>query len=116
VGALTTNILIIDDIRDRGFDAAKGKRTVAVRFGAGWSRGEFLLLLAFAYLSPLWFWLGLDFSAWVLLPWLTLPLAIGTARAVLTQDGYELLLPVTPRAGRLLLAYCALLATGAALA
>jgi 1,4-dihydroxy-2-naphthoate octaprenyltransferase len=88
---------------------------VAVRFGAKWSRMEFMLLLALSYLAPLWFWLDLGFSAWVLLPWLTLPLAIGTARAVLTLDGYEPLLPVTPRAGRLLLAYCALLAVGTAI-
>jgi 1,4-dihydroxy-2-naphthoate octaprenyltransferase len=115
VGALTTNILIIDDIRDRDFDALKGKRTVAVRFGSEWSRAEFLALLALSYLAPLWFWLGLGFSAWMLLPWLTLPLAADTARAVLTLDGYEQLLPVTPRAGRLLLAYCALLALGASL-
>jgi 1,4-dihydroxy-2-naphthoate octaprenyltransferase len=38
VGALVTNVLIIDDIRDRAFDAAKGWRTPAVRFGIGWSR------------------------------------------------------------------------------
>jgi len=115
VGALTTNILIIDDIRDREFDAVKGKRTVAVRFGKEWSRREFLALLLLAYLAPLWFWLGLGFSAWTLLPWLTLPYAFATARAVLTLDRYEQLLPVTPRAGRLLLAYCALLAIGATL-
>jgi 1,4-dihydroxy-2-naphthoate octaprenyltransferase len=114
VGALTTNILIIDDIRDRDFDAVKGKRTVAVRFGKQWSRLEFLLLLGFSYLAPLWFWLDLGFRAWVLLPWLTLPLAIGSAREVLTLDRYEELLPVTPRAGRLLLAYCVLLAIGSA--
>jgi 1,4-dihydroxy-2-naphthoate octaprenyltransferase len=114
VGALTTNILVVDDIRDRDFDVVKGKRTVAVRFGAKWSRAEFTALLVLAYLAPLWFWLDMGFGAWVLLPWLTLPLAVGTARAVLTLDGYQDLLPVTPRAGRLLLAYCALLAAGAA--
>ena len=114
VGALTTNILIIDDIRDRGFDAVKGKWTVAVRFGKEWSRMEFLVLLALSYFAPLWFWLDLGFSAWVLLPWLTLPLAVGATLAVLTLDRYEDLLPVTPRAGRLLLAYCALLAAGVA--
>jgi 1,4-dihydroxy-2-naphthoate octaprenyltransferase len=114
VGALTTNILVIDDIRDREFDAVKGKRTVAVRFGARWSRAEFLALLALAYLAPLWFWGGgLGFDAWILLPWLTLPYAFVTARAVLTRDRYEELIPVTPRAGRLLLAYSGLLAVGA---
>ena len=72
VGALITNILIIDDIRDRDFDVVKGKNTIAVRFGKGWSRTEFLCLLVFAYLMPFWLWLGLGFSAWVLLPWVTL--------------------------------------------
>jgi 1,4-dihydroxy-2-naphthoate octaprenyltransferase len=114
VGALTTNILVVDDIRDREFDAVKGKRTVAVRFGKEWSRAEFLALLLFAYIAPLWLWRGLSLGAWVLLPWLTLPQAAATARAVLTLDRYEDLLPVTPRAGRLLLAYCVLLAVGLA--
>jgi 1,4-dihydroxy-2-naphthoate polyprenyltransferase len=114
VGALTTNILIIDDIRDREFDVVKGKRTVAVRFGKEWSRAEFLALLLLSYLAPLWLWLGLGFSAWMLLPWLTLPYAFATARAVLTLDRFAELGPVTPMAGRLLLAYCVLLATGAA--
>jgi len=115
VGALTTNILIIDDIRDREFDAVKGKRTIVVRFGMQWSRAEFLALLVLAYLAPLWFWLGFDFGPWILLPWLTAPLALSLARAVVTLERHEDLVPMTPRAGRLLLAYCVLLAAGAAL-
>lgn len=115
VGALTTNILIIDDIRDREFDAVKGKRTVAVRFGAQWSRREFLGLLALAYLSPLWLLLEPGFGAWALLPLLSLPLAARTARKVLALDTYSALVPVTPEAGRLLLAYCVLLALGVSL-
>lgn len=115
IGALTTNILIIDDIRDREFDAVKGKHSVAVRFGEQWSRAEFLALLMVSYVAPLWFWLGLGFSAWILLPWLTAPYALSTARAVLTLHRYEDLVPMTPKAGRLLLAYAALLAIGAAI-
>jgi 1,4-dihydroxy-2-naphthoate octaprenyltransferase len=114
IGALTTNILIIDDIRDRKHDAAKGKRTVAVRFGKEWSRAEFFVLLMLSYLAPAWFWQGLDFSAWTLLPMLTIPYAWTLARAVLTLDRFEDLVPLTPRAGRLLLAYAALLTIGAA--
>ena len=115
VGALTTNILIIDDIRDRKFDAVKGKRTIAVRFGMQWSRVEFLALLAVSFLGPLWFWLALGFSPWILLPWLTAPLGVSLARAVMTLERYEDLVPMTPRAGRLLLAYCVLLSAGAVL-
>jgi len=116
VGALTTNILIIDDIRDRDFDVLKGKRTIAVRFGVRWSRREFVALLALAYASPFWFWQQLGFGEWILLPLLTLPFAALTARKVMTLARHEDLIPVTPEMGRLLLAYCALLAAGVALA
>jgi 1,4-dihydroxy-2-naphthoate octaprenyltransferase len=114
IGALATNILIIDDIRDREFDAIKGKRTVAVRFGKEWSRAEYALLLSLSYLAPFWFWLGFGFSAWILLPLATVPHAWTTARAVMTLDQFEDLVPITPKAGRLLLAYAVLLAIGAA--
>lgn len=114
VGALTTSILIIDDIRDREFDVEKGKRTVAVRFGIEWSRREFAALLVFAFLAPLWFWLGLGFSARVLLPLVSLPLAVALARAIFTLDRFSDLVPMTPKAARLLLVYSALLAIGVA--
>ncbi|MDH4189141.1 MAG: 1,4-dihydroxy-2-naphthoate octaprenyltransferase [Betaproteobacteria bacterium] len=112
VGALTTCILIIDDIRDREFDLEKGKRTVAVRWGLRWSRAEFLALMGAAYLAPIWAWGWLEFSATVLLPLATLPLAVATTRLVFRLERFEDLVPMTPRAARLLLAYSALLAAG----
>ena len=114
IGALITNILIIDDIRDREFDVVKGKRTLAVRKGMHWSRAEFVTLLALSYLAPLWFWLGLGFGAWVLLPLLTIPYAVSTVRGVLTRDRFEDLVPMTPKAARLLLVYAICLAVGVA--
>ncbi len=107
-------IQFIGDIRDRAFDVVKGKRTVAVRFGPAWSRAEFVALLALAYIAPLAFWLGMGFGARVLLPLLTLPYAVSTVRAVLTLDRIGDLVPMTPKAARLLLAYAALLAGGVA--
>jgi 1,4-dihydroxy-2-naphthoate octaprenyltransferase len=112
VGALITNILIIDDIRDRDFDVLKGKKTVAVRFGARWSRAEFVALVTLAYLAPFWFWLGLSLGTWTLLPLLSLPIAFLTTRAVLTRDKFTELVPMTPRAAMLALAYSILLAIG----
>lgn len=114
VGALTTSILVIDDIRDRRFDVAKGKVTIAVRWGIRWSRAEFVGLQALAYLVPAFLWAGGGFSAWVMLPLATLPFAISTARDVLTRDRYEDLVPATPKAGRVLLAYSLLFAAGVA--
>lgn len=114
VGALITNILIVDDIRDRDFDIVKGKRTIAVRFGRTWSRVEYLSLLVVAYLLPFWFWLGLGLGAGMLLPLLTLPYAVAIARDVLTLEEFAELVPMTPRAARLALAFSFFLATGLA--
>jgi 1,4-dihydroxy-2-naphthoate polyprenyltransferase len=114
VGALVTNVLIIDDIRDRDFDAEKGWRTGVVRLGKSWSGTELIGLTVFAYLIPFWFWLGLGCNAWVLLPLLTLPGAIAVARIVATHERREQLLPMTARAAALALAYAVLLAIGIA--
>jgi len=115
VGALVTNVLVIDDIRDRSFDARKGWRTTAVRFGLRGSRIEYLGLSALAYLAPFGFWLWLGFGATVLLPLLSVPLALPIASAVMTKDSTADLFPMTPRASLLALVYSALLALGLAL-
>lgn len=114
VGALVTNVLVIDDIRDRAFDAQKGWRTGAVRFGLRWARREYVLLSIFAYAAPLWLWLGLGFSAWTLLALATLPLALPIARAVGREERREALVPMTPRASLLSLLFASLLAAGIA--
>lgn len=114
IGALITDILIIDDIRDYEFDIEKGKNTVAVRFGRIYSRIEFVALMAFAYLAPFWIWRGLGFSVWTLLPLITLPLAVLIARAVWTRDRYIELMPMTPRLAMLTVGYSMCLAIGLA--
>ncbi len=116
VGAMITGILIIDDIRDREFDAVKGKNTIAVRWGVGWSRAEWLLLMTLAYLAPLWFRYALGYTSWIYLPLLSLPLAISLGRNLLTHERYADLLAATPRAARLVLIYSTLLAVALALA
>jgi 1,4-dihydroxy-2-naphthoate polyprenyltransferase len=115
LGALAVNVLIIDDIRDRHFDAAKGWRTGPVRFGLGWSRTEYVMLSAFIYVIPFWFWLQWHLDAWVLLPLITIPFAYAIARRVLTEDSHDSLLPMTPLAAMLCLVYAVLLAIGIAL-
>lgn len=112
VGALVTNVMLIDDIRDRHFDAVKGWHTFAVRFGLSGIRREYLALTVLAYLLPLAFWLWLGYSAWILLPLLTLPLAYNVAWAVCTLDQTKDLIMMSPRASYLSLIYSALLAAG----
>lgn len=112
VGALVVNVLLIDDMRDRIPDRGKGWRTGAVRFGLGWSRAEIIALTAFAYVVPFWFWLGLGFSPWILLPLLTLPRGVTVARAICRTERFEDLFPMTPKAAFLSLYYGLLLGIG----
>ncbi len=114
VAALTTNILVIDNIRDRAFDAAKHEITLAVVLGETWSRVEYLALLALAYAVPVALWWRGGAAA-VLLPLLSLPYGVVVARRVWTRRGYEPLLPMTPQAGQVLLLHSVLFAVGLAL-
>jgi 1,4-dihydroxy-2-naphthoate octaprenyltransferase len=114
-GAIVTSVMLIDDLRDRAFDASKGWRTGAVCRGAGWSRGEIALLLAFAYVAPVVGWLALPFDAWVLLPLASLPLAVSILRALWAARERAALVPLTPRTAWLATVHSALLALGLAL-
>ena len=116
VGALVTNVLLIDDLRDREFDATKGWRTVAVRFGPAGSRLLYCALSALAYLAPFAFWIVAGFRAWILLPLATLPWAVRIARTVLTREDPASLAPMTAKASVLSCAYAALLSAGIAMA
>lgn len=113
VGCLVTCVLVIDDLRDQHFDARKGWRTSAVRFGRRGSRFEHAALTAIAYLLPWWFWSGLGFGAAVLLPLATAPLALWIVIAVFRRDPSRLV-PMTPRASLLSMLYGALLGIGLA--
>jgi len=114
VGALVTNILLIDDLEDRQFDASKGWRTLAVCFGQAGSRMAYCSLSLVAYLAPLVLWSVGGYGAWVLLPLATLPLALQILPIVLTHDDEPTLEPATARAAILTFAYAALLAIGVA--
>ncbi|RDI70507.1 1,4-dihydroxy-2-naphthoate polyprenyltransferase [Halopelagius longus] len=114
VAAISTNILVVNNVRDKEEDATTGKRTLAVRFGYGFSRGEFLAMLAVAYLVPLWFLGRPDYGVTVLLPLLSLPYAASVARTVLSETTGDALNPALERTGKLLAMYAVLFAAGLA--
>jgi 1,4-dihydroxy-2-naphthoate octaprenyltransferase len=90
IGALATAILVVNNLRDIETDARAGKHTLAVRLGDGTTRSYYMLLLAIAYLLPafLW-WRGLA-QAWVMLTWLSLPLALRLASRMRHERGLAL--------------------------
>lgn len=114
VAAISTNILVVNNVRDREEDKQTGKTTLAVVLGYRGTRIEFIALLALAYLAPLWFFLRGD-GLFVLLPWLSMPLAGRVTRTILEQTDGEALNPALTRTGRLLALYSLLFAIGLAL-
>jgi len=87
-GALVTDILVVNNLRDIETDHRAGKRTLAVFLGASRTRMEYVLLLALAYIVPLLLWVGGGQPAWVMLPWLSLPLAVYLVREIfVASDG-----------------------------
>jgi len=111
VGALSTAILVVNNVRDRASDTRAGKRTLAVRFGRNAGIVEYALLVGLAYAVPLVLAPG---HALRLLPLATLPLAVlrvrGLARAA-TGPEHDALLAAT---AQLLLLHGALFAAGLA--
>lgn len=75
VGALITAILVVNNLRDIETDRHAGKITLAVRLGRPGTQVEYLLLLVVAYLTLVVLWMQ-RWDTWLLLPWLTLPLAV----------------------------------------
>ncbi|MFB6129506.1 MAG: 1,4-dihydroxy-2-naphthoate polyprenyltransferase [Salinigranum sp.] len=114
VAAISTNILVVNNVRDRETDAAAGKRTLAVRLGYRFSRVQYLLMLALAYVVPVWFWLDRGFSPAVLFPLVTVPYAASVAKTVLTETSGAALNPALERTGKLLAAYAITFAVGLA--
>jgi len=75
VGALVTNILVVNNYRDIEQDKLAGKNTLAVKLGRTFSQYEFIILMTASFIVPLIIFLSYDVKGWVFLPYLTLPIA-----------------------------------------
>ncbi|WP_440007484.1 1,4-dihydroxy-2-naphthoate polyprenyltransferase [Halomicrococcus sp. SG-WS-1] len=112
VAAVSTNILVVNNVRDIETDREAGKKTLAVLVGRQASCAEFVALLALSYLVPVFLWTTDAFSPAVLLPLVTLPYAALVSRTVLTETSGDALNPALERTGKLLAAHSALFALG----
>ncbi|MFN2547185.1 MAG: 1,4-dihydroxy-2-naphthoate polyprenyltransferase [Myxococcales bacterium] len=102
MGALSTAILVVNNLRDRATDARVGKNTLAVKIGARATRVEYVVLLTLAFGLAL----ALKGRPW---PLVALPLALQPLRRVLRSDGAALN-PALGETARLQLVFAALLA------
>ena len=90
MGALITNILVVNNLRDIHTDRAAGKKTLAVRLGARAVRIEYGLMLVLAFATPAIMWLTGVTPKWVLGAAISLPWARSPLSLVLYQHGQEL--------------------------
>jgi 1,4-dihydroxy-2-naphthoate polyprenyltransferase len=112
VGLLAAAILVVNNVRDVPTDARVGKRTLAVRLGRRRARDLFAACVYGAFLVPPIVWLAGSFDAWLLLPWLALPLAVPLVRTVRAHDDGPTLNAALARSGMLQLVFCLLLSAG----
>ncbi|MCU4183646.1 1,4-dihydroxy-2-naphthoate polyprenyltransferase [Acidiferrimicrobium sp. IK] len=113
VGLLSVALLVVNNLRDVAGDEMSGKRTLAVRLGAPTTRLFYVACLAGAYVFVVVAAL-VGGSAWILLPVLSLPVAVAPARRVLAGAAGRDLIEVLGATGRLVLVLGALLAAGLA--
>ncbi len=111
IGLLAAAILVVNNLRDLATDKAAGKRTLAVRLGRQGTIAEYTLLVGLAYALPIVMALVRVCRPWVLLAWLSLPLAAALLKQVRTLQG-RALNQVLAHTARLELIYGALLALG----
>ena len=115
IGLLVTNILVVNNLRDRETDIVAGKRTLAVRTGDRATRAQYTGGTVLAYLIPAALAFAGKVQPWMLLPLLTLPLAFVLVRQVLGGVSGRDLNAVLEQTGKLLLLFGVLLAIGAML-
>lgn len=76
VGALCTNILVVNNLRDVEQDGRAGKNTLGVLLGEQALRWEYTLMLILAAAIPFYFYLRLGYGMLVLLPIIGMPLGV----------------------------------------
>jgi 1,4-dihydroxy-2-naphthoate polyprenyltransferase len=104
VGALVTNILVVNNLRDIATDRIAGKRTLAVRLGQSGTRWEYAVLLGTAFVIPVLLGISGEIGGFWWLPLLVLPIAIPLARDVWRTEG-RALNPILGRTARLALLF-----------
>ena len=116
VGAMSTAILVVNNIRDIETDRRAGKNTLAVRLGRERARRLYVALLALAYIAlPVALAVAEDEDPdrwWAMLGYLSLPLAWRAAQPVLTRTDGPALNGALARTGAVLGVFSLLVSAG----
>jgi len=110
MGALSTAILVVNNLRDIKTDTQAGKETLAVRFGKLFARGEYVVLLVFACLIPIILAFRYNQLSLVL-PIFSIPLTVRLIIRISIETG-EQLNDVLVQTAKLMLIFSLLLSFG----
>lgn len=112
VGALSTNILVVNNLRDVEQDGPAGKNTLGVLLGENALRWEYSLMLTISIAVPFYFFLVLDYSAVILLPVSSLPIAGYLLKIIWTETNKARLNKTLERTAQFMTLYGILFSLG----
>jgi 1,4-dihydroxy-2-naphthoate octaprenyltransferase len=110
LGALSTAILIVNNLRDADTDIKSGKRTLAVRFGKTFVKIEYIIMMMVAFVIPIYilqFWDEL--SLYIIL--FLLPISVRLIQSLYNETGISLN-PVLVNTAQFLFHFSILLSIG----
>ncbi|MBF0485180.1 MAG: 1,4-dihydroxy-2-naphthoate polyprenyltransferase [Candidatus Omnitrophica bacterium] len=111
-GLFSTAILIVNNLRDIATDKTAGKMTLAVRFGANFTRIEYLTCLLAACAVPLLVYLITGHSPWIMIASGIIFLCVPLIRTVFTSDSSQRLNQTLALTGIVLSLFCILFSIG----
>jgi 1,4-dihydroxy-2-naphthoate octaprenyltransferase len=112
IGAMSTAILVVNNLRDIDTDVRAGKRTMAVRLGRTGTQLEYVWLWTVAGLVPAIGISAYGWPAWTLASWLGFGVAVPAMRRVWTHREPADLLPALAQTAAGLLVYALGLSAG----
>lgn len=112
IGSLSTNILVVNNLRDVETDAKTNKNTLGVLLGEQFLKVEYLAMMIIAFAIPMLLWNSGDYQYWILLPLITIPYAIPLYLRIITIKNKSLLNTMLARTAQFMTVFGVLLATG----